>query len=292
MEHLHVLIDGIDNLKQYMIDSEYLKLMTSISKLEEIINSNNDSDNYSDNYSDEEDNEEIEENEENNDINIIEITKEDNEMISTIADTNEQILINFIKEKNLPEDFINSTFCIYDVAAVNYIAKKTCKCSNNNDMCDKDILNCKNIQNIILRNPIIYIICKQNNPEYVEKIISDINKYHLFSFDGKINTNKLEIDESYVKSMLSKNLSLFDTIRGIKYRTLQFLNIYYIFFNYSYQLLIQYNSLKNHVYNKLITEIDSDENKKNEVIYWTSKLNLHPDIINIMINNFKEKFNM
>jgi hypothetical protein len=290
MEHLHVLIDGIDNLKQYLTDNEYLKLMMSISKLEEIINSNNDSDDSDENYSDNE--EENEEDDENEECNIIEITKEDNDLISNISDTNEKILINFIKENNLPEDFINSTFSIYDVSAVNYIAKKTCKCMNDNDMCDEEVMNCKNFQKIILRNPLTYITCKQYNEQYVDKIISDINKYNLFSFDGKINTNELEIDECNIKLIISKNLKMFDNIRGIKYRTLQFLNIFHIIYNTAYHLLIKHDNFKQAVYNKLINEIGTDENKINEIKYWTSKLNLHPDIISIMISNFKETFNL
>ena len=39
MEHLHTLINGIDNVKQYISDNEYIQFMTSINKLNEIISS-------------------------------------------------------------------------------------------------------------------------------------------------------------------------------------------------------------------------------------------------------------
>jgi hypothetical protein len=271
------LINIIDNIKDNITDSDYLLYMNSLSKLEE--HYKNLEENYNDDhYYDD------------NDINIIDVEK-----FVEIFNNNNTILMNFIKDNNLSEDFINSTFNIVYDATYNYINNNTCKCINENNICyyysDNNYINCKNIQMHILNNPLNFLIYKQLEHFNINKIIEDINKYKLFSFDGKINCNLNNINKINIISNLQFNVNLFEKIiedDTFNIQILQYINIYYIMCNYGYIILREKN-LRKLSYLKLMTEIIKP-GVLDSIEYWASLLNFNNNIFNIIIENYKKLF--
>ncbi len=92
MEHLHILLNGIDTVKEHMSDVEYLKMMDAIGKLSQIINSQDDSDNYSESYYSDNESEISEDDEE---VSVLDI-----DMLLETINNNEIVFNNFMKENN------------------------------------------------------------------------------------------------------------------------------------------------------------------------------------------------
>jgi hypothetical protein len=280
MEHLHTLINGIDNLKEHMTDNEYLNLMTAISKLNEIISSYDDvSNNDTESYYDEEEEEEYEEEE----IEVIDVDL----LLETIKN-NEIIFNNFIIQKKLSDDlrdnFILSKFNVINQTSYNYITNKTCNCKDEFETCNdiNNLYNCRNYQNLILQFPIVHLIVKRNCPCCNDKIIEEINKYNLFEIDGKIKSNNIEIN--IFKKKISLLLNMMQKIHENKYQVILFICIYDYIFNY--KDFINYNNLRESMLNKLKTEGIKDS--ANEYVpYWSNIFNFDKNIINIMINSLE-----
>jgi hypothetical protein len=296
MEYLHVLINGIDNVKQYMSDKEYLTLMNSISKLNEIITSNelvdsDDSDDLDDSvYSvDSVDSIDSVDNYSNDDnIDILDIDL----LLETIND-NETVFNNYMIENNLPDDFRSSKFNVIYSSAYNYVSNKRCKCQNEYDLCDYfliNFINCKNYQRLILKCPIIQeTIVNFENIESNNSVFDDINKYNLFQFDAKIN--KLNnIDEKIFSSVLKLLLNLMNECENYpKYQVILFITMYCYMFKYGGKLL-QHPTLVECSYNKLISESEG-MSMKTYLPSWAAKFNFDPNILNIMVDSYKEIIN-
>jgi len=221
---------------------------------------------------------------EEEEIDIIDI-----DLLLKIRNNNEMIFMNFIKDNNISEDFINSKFNIIDKSAYNYVINKTCNCENEYDICSNDDnTNCKNYQNFILENPINYMIYKKDCPCCNEQILEDIKKYNLFSFDGKINKLENNIEEKIVAKKSSIFANKLANTSISKYQVIQFLNLYKYIFKYGYTLLNN-DKFRNTFFNKLLTEGNKDSVKE-YIPYWANLFNFDSNIINIMIDNLKENF--
>jgi hypothetical protein len=280
-----VLIETIDILKEHVRDIDYINYMNSLKFLVEKIKKTDD------NYDDDEDyrvDYHDYYNYYNNydDHQIIDI-----DLLLERIEYNKLILNDFIKEKNLPIDFIDSSFNVSYVAAYNYIYDN-CSCDNNEYMgyiCKKHYY-CKNIQKYILNNPIVFIIINSNNRNNIatDKICYDIKKYNLFSFDGKIS-NSFLLDLSSTVSVEAKKdldfmMSLFHS-RGQSIQVLLFINIINIIYTKYYNLL-KTQRFRHVLYAKII-EFKEFNYYANE---WSDKLNLEQNILDIISNNFREHF--
>ncbi len=287
MEHLHVLINGIDDIKEHLTDSDYLKLMNAIGKLGEIIDSQSSEELesvYED--SDEElDNDNLSEN--SDDSNISEPQEEfehiDIDLLLETIHNNELLFTTFMNEKNLSEDFINSKFNVINRNAYNYITNKTCNCTNDYDLCiDTDLVNCKNYLKYILKFPLIHIITRDCE-NCIRSVCNDINKYNLISFDFSINTLNNTQGEIFGKY----SNSLMNIINNVssKNKALIFINLFSYLFENGH-LLVENEDLKECCCNKLLNGDYSMTFR--EIPYWSDLLNFNPNIINIMINNLIE----
>jgi hypothetical protein len=284
MEHLHKLVNGIDNLKEHLTDNEYLELMTSISKLNEIISSYND-DSSNDAYDEEEEYEEEYESdteEEEIDIDIVNVDL----LLETIK--NNEIVFNDYKNNlsdDLRDEFIKSQFNVITQTAYNYITNKTCNCKDGKEICNNiyDLYNCKNYQHLILQCPIVHLIVKNNCPCCVDTIIEDIKKYNMFQLDGQLKLKNIE-ENIFANTMLSL-MNLIPQIFDNKYQIILFLGIYNYVFNYS-NILITNVSFKEVVLNKLQTN-SKKESTIEHVPFWASIFNFDKNIINIMIDNLE-----
>jgi hypothetical protein len=278
MEHLHKLVNGIYNLKEHMTDNEYLEMMTSINKLNEIISSyDNDTESY---YSDDDYEEEyIEEEEE------IEVT--DVDLLLEIINNNEIVFNNYLNNlsADLKDDFISSKFNVINQTAYNYITNKTCNCQNEIEVCDNidNLYSCKNYQSFILQCPIVHLIVKRKCPCCNDKIIDDINKYKLFEFDGKIKFNNIE--ETIFKNKIASLMNMMPKLDDNKYRVLLFICIYYYIFTNG-NIIINNNNFKEAIFNKLQTD-GKKETAITYIPYWSNIFNFDKNIIDIMINNLQ-----
>jgi hypothetical protein len=295
MEHLHKLVNGIDNLKEHMTDNEYLELMTSISKLNEIISSYNDDTNDSSNdaYDDEEEDEYESDTEDDNDeeeeeieididIDIVDVDL----LLETIK--NNEIVFNDYKNNlsdGVKDEFIKSRFNVINQTAYNYITNKTCNCKDGKEICNNvnDLHNCKNYQYLILQCPIVHLIVKNNCPCCVDTIIEDIKKYNMFQLDGQLKFKNIE--ENIFANTLSALMNLMQQMYNNKYQIILFLSIYNYVFNYS-NILITNVSFKETVLNKLQTN-GKKESTIEHVPFWADIFNFDKNIINIMINNLE-----
>ncbi len=278
MEHLHTLINGIDNLKEHMTDNEYLQLMSSISKLSEIINSyDNNSENESI-YSDSSNNDEQEDEEE--EIEIVDVDL----LLETIKH-NEIVFNNFMKNvpDELKDDFLSSKFNVINQNAFNYIQNNTCDCKDELDLCNdiNNLYSCKNYQSFILQYPIVHLIVKRNCACCVNSIIEDINKYHLFQIDGKIKFNT--VDEKMFNKTITSLMNMMPKINDSKYQIILFLNIFNFVFNNG-NILIKNDKFKEAVLNKLKTDGKYGVATEN-TLYWSNIFNFDKNIIDIMISN-------
>ena len=198
---------------------------------------------------------------------------------------NKSILHDFIKANNLPIDFLNSSFNVSELAAFNYIYD-SCSYHNDNDVvciCEK-YYNCKNIQKYILNNPLMFIIINKKN---IDKICYDIKKYNLFSFDGKIN-NSFSLDlTTYTLKEAHEHLLLMMSFNhvDISMKTLLFINIFYNIYVKYYNLL-KFIKFRNIIYSKIIELKEFDFNSK----YWFDKLNLDPNLLDIIDGSLCEYF--
>jgi hypothetical protein len=285
MEHLHTLINKIDDLKERITDNEYLELMKIISKLNEIISSDDGSEvsSVSSDDEDEEDYEsDTEEDEEEEEIDLVDVDL----LLETIK--NNEIVFNNYKNNlsdDLRDDFINSLFNVINQNAYNYIINKTCSCNNETDICNNidNLYNCKNYQNLILQCPIIHLIVKKNCPCCVDTIIGNINRYNMFQLDGQIKFKNIE--ENIFTNILTTLMKLLPQISDNKYQIILFLGIYNYIFNYS-NILINNVDFKETVLNKL--HINSKKDSAIEYVpFWSNIFNFDKNIINIMIDNLE-----
>jgi hypothetical protein len=283
MEHLHTLINGIDSVKDHLSDKDYLELMNAVGKLGELINdtkSVSDLESVSDDSDDDnDDNNENDDNDIDIDIDIIDI-----DLLLKTIDENEIYFKNYINEKNLPEDFINSKFNIINKNSYFYVSNKTCNCKEEDDLCDATIImSCKNYQKIILKYPLYHIVTRDCS-NCANVICNEINKYNLFSFDGSIKTSNNTNGEKFSKyaSYLMNMINHSDALNKV----LLFIN----FFSYIFEnghLLLENEKMKEACCNKLLTE-GNNETISEHLPHWSQLLNFEPNIINIMINNLIE----
>ncbi len=277
MEHLHILLNGIDTVKEHMSDVEYLKMMDAIGKLSQIINSQDDSDNYSESYYSDNESEISEDDEE---VSVLDI-----DMLLETINNNEIVFNNFMKENNLSDDFKLSKFNVINQSAFNYVTHNTCKCCDENEICYENIdnlYNCKNYQSFILKFPAIHLFVKRNCEGCNETIIEDINKYKLFEFDGKIKFNDINKDTfaNFIRAMIS----ITNNIEG-KYQIILFFNIFHFLFNYG-NILLQEKKLKLSIYNKLLSEKDKHSMKEYSP-YWANVLYFDKNIYNRLIESLE-----
>jgi hypothetical protein len=294
-EFFIIFITIIDNIKDHLRDIDYLSYMESlkeintfmISKKKRWISYIDDDGDYHE-YEEDDDNTECEEYDENNneDINIINF----DELLQVIDDNN-NILMNFIQENNLPNDFLNSDFNVAEKAAYDYLSVNTCKCNNNIIECNTyndGILHCKYIQKSILNNPLNLIIINMYEADH-DKICHDIKKYNLFLFDGKINFLLNETDINFMKNIKYQIALLSNIDYYYDLKILQFINIIYLIFK-KYNILFTNTSLRKTFYTKVFTEINNNDSAIRMIKYWAEKLDFDINIYEIIINSFYENF--
>ncbi len=277
MEHLHTLINGIDNVKEHLTDHEYILLMSAISKLNEIISENDNNTSYSSDDIDDIDENNIES------YDIIDI-----DLFLDIIDNNESILMNFIKEKNLSNDFINSKFNIIHKSAYNCVIQKTCNCKDKFEVCINNTMNCRNYQNFIINNPINYLINERFNNDNYPFIVEDIKKYNMFLVTGQINKNETNIDDRTTVCNTKIMLEISELLDS-NYKVLNFINLINYIFNNCYKQYILNDNFRKTLYNKLITDGNCDTLKQH-LPFWANLFNFDLNIINIMTNNLTDQF--
>jgi hypothetical protein len=262
-----ILLDTIDTIKEHIRDIDYMNYMESFKFLVIKFKENNDFVDYH-HYND--DNHQI--------IDI--------DLLFERVEYYKSILNDFIKEKNLPIDFIDSSFNVAELAAYNYIYN-TCSCNNKTELCKKYYY-CKNIQKYILNNPLMFIIINCSYYD-TDKICYDIKKYNLFSFDGKINDEfSLNLtNPKYTNDTKDINF-MFNIFNSSSYsmKLLVFINIVYTFYTKHYNLLNNERFRKT-LYSKII-EFKEDYNKTK----WYDKLNLDINLLDIVFDSLKERIPM
>jgi hypothetical protein len=263
-----ILLDTIETIKEHIRDIDYMNYMESFKFL--VIEFKEHNDNYDYYYDEDDDYHQI------IDINLL----------FERVEYYKSILNDFIEEKNLPIDFLNSSFNVAELAAYNYIYD-TCSCNNETKVCEQYYY-CKNIQKYILNNPLMFIIINCGTCD-TNKICEDIVKYNLFSFDGKIN-DEFSLDLSntqYTNDMKEINF-MFKLFNGSSYsmKLLLFINIVYTIYTKHYNLLYHQN-FRCTLYSKII-EFKEDYNETK----WYDKLNLDMNLLDIVLDSLKEKTQM
>jgi hypothetical protein len=267
-----ILLNTIENIKHNIRDIDYINYMNSLNSVIKIFKYNDN------NYYDDDDDDYYNYNH-NDDENIINM-----DLFTDRIEYNTLILEDFIKENNLSNDFLNSSFNIVEVAAYNYV-NYNCLCDDNNIICNKFML-CKNIQKYILNNPLTFILMNNN----IDNICEDINKYNLFSFDGKINSlfhyndNHRQISlETEINIQLL--IKIFHLNHTRQLAVLSFINI----FNYIYTkeyMILNNTDFRNTLYDK----IKDLQDHVHHVEFWINKLNLDSNIIDKINNSILEYF--
>jgi hypothetical protein len=269
-----ILLDIIDTIKEHIRDIDYMNYMESFKFL--VIKFKEHNDNY-DNY------DFVDYHHYNDDDNhqIIDI-----DLLFERVEYYKSILNDFIEEKNLPIDFIDSSFNVAELTAYNYIYD-TCSCNNKTELCEKYYY-CKNIQKYILNNPLMFIIINCSYYD-TDKICYDINKYNLFSFDGKINDEfSLNLtNPKYTNDTKDINF-MFNIFNSSSYlmKLLVFINIVFTFYTKHYNLLNNERFRKT-LYSKII-EFKEDYNETK----WYDKLNLDINLLDIVLDSLKERIPM
>ncbi len=290
-----IFINTIENIKNELRDADYLLFMNSLKEINTFMTFKKDrlsdydeeEDNY---YNYEEDNNDNDNEEDNCIIDMDELLQ--------VIDSNNSIIMNFIQENNLPNDFLNSVFNISNKAAYNYLYYGACSCDDDIISCNmncNNYLKCKNIQKYILNYPLNFIIYNEYNYNDYIRIVEDIKKYNLFSFDGKIN-DKFNIEYIMDESKMNKNIikNIINQIElqsnNLSYnnQVIQFINIISIIFQKEYHLLTNPN-LRQAIYSKLMVQFNN-ETVIEVIHYWANKLNFNPNIIEIITSSIFKYF--
>ncbi len=284
-----ILLSTIENVKNKIRDIDYMNYLKSLDLIINFFKQNDEY--YSDyeeyNYEDNHDYYHYNYDEENI-INFDSYTDR--------VEYNQLILENFIKENNLSNDFLNSSFNVAEIAAYNYV-HNNCPCDDDSDdMCNKFML-CKNIQKNILNNPLTYMFMYtyyigEDMFMYtfnIDNICEDINKYKLFSFDGTINSLfqycNYEQPSQSAEINIKILIELFELSETTQLRVLNLINMFNYIFTKEY-LILNNSKFRYILYDKIKDLKDNMEH----VEYWIDKLHLDSNIIDKIDNSIRKYF--
>ncbi len=261
-----ILINIIENIKDNIRDIDYLSFMNSLYQLNIYVKNSEYTitSNIIDNY-------------------IIDI-----DLLMEYINYNNSVLEEFIKENHLPNDFLQCSLNIANMAALSRITNNICKCY---DYRCCGFYYCKNIQNFVLNNPLVLLLLNLvEGKEDENKIIEDIHKYNLFLFDGKIN-NLLDLSIS----IDTKDLFSYDLLFILKlYNSCLYLKLQILFFIIIFEKIYvkEYNLLHSPKFKEIVSvrliELNNKDNSACQyyIKYWIDKLNLDSNIITTMIESF------
>ncbi len=285
MEHVQTLLEGIDDVKHYLTDRDYIKLMNALTKLNDIVKEAiQDNDDYSDTYSD---------------FSYLNFHRHniEEEKIGYILDEYNDIYSNienefteFMNKNNLPAEFLQSSFNIMEYVAYNQSNIGQCNCSGL-EFCSDSITNflkCKNIQKIILYNPLLCVIHYKLRNLDINLIFTQINTFHIFSFNPNIIIN-MEDNENTIVIFIRSCLNFMTSIYNRLDKVLVIISMFNYICKNGYYILYKFPHFRNTVYNKIATEMSTPD-ALFEINFLADKLHFNNNIFQTILHNMSILF--